>query len=50
MKSKGVLIVGGAGFIGSHLADHLLAEGHFVRILDELDPQVHGPITLPSHL
>jgi dTDP-L-rhamnose 4-epimerase len=50
MKSKRVLIVGGAGFIGSHLADHLLAEGHFVRILDELDPQVHGLTTLPSHL
>jgi dTDP-L-rhamnose 4-epimerase len=37
-----VLITGGAGFIGSHLADHLLAQGHRVRILDLLVPQVHG--------
>ena len=50
MKNKRVLIVGGAGFIGSHLADHLLAEGHFVRILDELDPQVHGLASLPAEL
>lgn len=40
---KRVLVTGGAGFIGSHLTDHLLAEGHSVRILDNLDPQVHGP-------
>jgi len=36
-----VLITGGAGFIGSHLADRLLAGGHEVRALDSLDPQVH---------
>ena len=38
-----ILITGGAGFIGSHLADELLAAGHTVRALDNLDPQVHGP-------
>ena len=38
-----VLITGGAGFIGSHLADELRASGHEVRVLDCLDPQVHGP-------
>ena len=38
-----VLITGGAGFIGSHLADELLAAGHRVRALDNLTPQVHGP-------
>lgn len=39
---KRVLISGGAGFIGSHLADELLAQGYQVRILDNLLPQVHG--------
>ena len=39
--SKQVLITGGAGFVGSHLADGLLAAGHQVRILDDLTPQVH---------
>ena len=38
-----ILITGGAGFIGSHLADQLLAEGHRVRALDVLAEQVHGP-------
>ncbi len=40
--SKQILITGGAGFVGSHLADGLLAAGHVVRILDDLTPQVHG--------
>lgn len=42
--SKNVLITGGAGFIGSHLADELISKGHHVRILDNLSPQVHGKI------
>ncbi|MEJ7928934.1 NAD-dependent epimerase/dehydratase family protein [Ramlibacter sp. AN1015] len=37
-----VLITGGAGFIGSHLADELLSQGYQVRALDCLNPQVHG--------
>jgi dTDP-L-rhamnose 4-epimerase len=37
-----ILITGGAGFIGSHLADELIRRGHHVRALDILDPQVHG--------
>jgi dTDP-L-rhamnose 4-epimerase len=46
-----VLITGGAGFIGSHLADELLRAGHSVRALDSLVPQVHGPERRrPPHL
>jgi len=37
-----ILITGGAGFIGSHLADELIAHGHRVRALDLLCAQVHG--------
>ena len=36
-----VLVTGGAGFIGSHTADALLARGHRVRIMDSLEPPVH---------
>lgn len=39
---RNVLITGGAGFIGSHLADELLSRGYRVRALDNLTPQVHG--------
>ena len=31
-----IFITGGAGFIGSHLIDHYLAEGHDISILDNL--------------
>ncbi len=41
--AKSILITGGAGFIGSHLADELIEHGYRVRILDCLVPQVHGP-------
>ncbi|MGH9619180.1 MAG: NAD-dependent epimerase/dehydratase family protein, partial [Bryobacteraceae bacterium] len=37
-----VLITGGAGFIGSHVAAELLRSGYHVRVLDSLVTQVHG--------
>lgn len=37
-----ILITDGAGFIGSYVADDLLSRGYRVRVLDVLDPQVHG--------
>jgi dTDP-L-rhamnose 4-epimerase len=40
--SKKILITGGAGFIGSHLADELLEHGHHIRVLDNISEQVHG--------
>lgn len=42
--SKKILITGGAGFIGSHLADELLTYGYEVRALDNLSEQVHGSL------
>jgi dTDP-L-rhamnose 4-epimerase len=48
---KTVLITGGAGFIGSHLADELIRYGYHVRALDVLAPQVHGEeAKRPSYL
>ena len=47
---KKVLITGGAGFVGSHLADELLAHGYEVRILDNLTPQVHCSGNRPDYL
>ncbi len=46
-----ILITGGAGFIGSHTAEALLARGYQVRLLDSLEPPVHiggWPAYLPA--
>lgn len=42
-----VLITGGAGFIGSHLSEHLLTAGHSVRVLDNLSTGKRE--NLPAH-
>jgi dTDP-L-rhamnose 4-epimerase len=40
-QGKRALVTGGAGLIGSHVADLLVAQGWTVRILDNLEPQTH---------
>ncbi len=52
MKKGRVLITGGAGFIGSHVVDELIENGYYVRIYDNLSPQVHGVIedNLPPYI
>lgn len=45
-----ILVTGGAGFIGVHLANRLVADGYRVRVLDRLEPQVHGEACWPVHL
>lgn len=42
MKISNILITGGCGFIGSHVALKLLEKGYHVTVLDSLSPQIHG--------
>ncbi|MEM2618600.1 MAG: NAD-dependent epimerase/dehydratase family protein [Candidatus Hadarchaeales archaeon] len=45
-----ILVTGGLGFIGSHTVDLLIEKGYEVRILDNLEPQVHGfPPKVPEY-
>jgi dTDP-L-rhamnose 4-epimerase len=39
-----VLVTGGAGFIGSHIVDELLADQHDVVVVDDLDPAAHDGV------
>lgn len=50
VRQERVLITGGAGFIGSHTADALLARGYAVRALDSLEPPVHQGRKWPDYL
>jgi dTDP-L-rhamnose 4-epimerase len=49
MSIRHVLVTGGAGYIGSHLVDALVARDYRVTVLDNLEPQVHRSGTWPSY-
>ena len=49
MSITDVLVTGGAGYIGSHLVDALVARDYRVTVLDNLEPQVHRSGTWPSY-
>lgn len=50
-KSTGILVTGGAGFIGSHIVDLLVSQKYDVKVLDNLDHHVHGKRRkVPSYL
>src|SRR5687768_8714596 len=49
MSIRSVLVTGGAGYIGSHLVDALVARDYRVTVLDNLEPQVHRSGGWPSY-
>ena len=44
-----ILVTGGAGYIGSHLVDALVARDYRVTVLDNLEPQVHRSGAWPTY-
>ncbi len=50
MQKTSILVTGGMGFIGTHLIRSLCAQGHSVRVIDNLSPQIHGhlPVVNPD--
>ena len=49
MSLRHILVTGGAGYIGSHLVDALVAREYQVTVLDILEPQVHRSGRWPSY-
>jgi dTDP-L-rhamnose 4-epimerase len=45
-----ILVIGGVGFIGSHTVDALVERGYEVRVLDNLDSQVHADGKPPAYM
>ena len=45
-----VLVTGGAGYIGSHLVDALVAREYAVTVVDNLEPQVHRSGDWPAYV
>ena len=50
MSPERVAVTGGAGFIGSHLAEALLESGHRVTVLDDLSTGVEGNVPVQATL
>ena len=41
MAAKKAIVTGGAGFIGSHIVDYLLAKGWYVKVIDNESAETH---------